>query len=762
MGEKKTGVSKKRIFTWITIILVLLFATSILDAFWKIRKISTGVIWQVPSKIYSDATPIIKGIDIKQIGLESRLMRLGYRQVPEVTSPGEYSKKPGTFIIYLRPFEYPEKSFEGKIIKISHANNAVVSLSEQENGEWERIEETMLEPEIIAEIFGEAYEDREIIPLSKCPPDLINAILSTEDQRFYEHPGIDVFSVMRATFVNIEKGGIKEGGSTITQQLVKNLFLTHKRTIIRKAREAWISIILEMFCSKEEILEMYINEIYMGQRGYVNINGMARAVKLYFDKDISQISLEEAAFLAGIIRAPNYYSPYTHANRAIARRNTVLKIMLKAKKISPEAYEKTIRSPLKIVPMEKPVRHAPYFTDYVLSCISSQYSERYLARGGCRIFTTMDMHMQSIAEKMFTHFIKSTASKTGSGLRPDIEGAVVISNPKTGSIKAMIGGTDYTKTQFNRAVQTKRHIGSLVKPIIYYTALRRGYTLSSVILDDPVVLNLTDGSLWTPSNFDNTTHGSVMLIDALSQSYNLATVRLGLNVGIENVSTEIKNILPDAKVNKNPSMLLGAIALSPLEVTTFYSPFANMGTAVSPVAISAITTDNGALITKVQPVETQKKLDPAVIFLVNEALGKVITIGTARASFLYGMPWGTHGKTGTTNDLRDSWFVGFTPNILVVTWLGNDDFQPIGLSGSQGATQVAAMILGALEKPTRWDVPDDIVYCKIDPTNGKLASPHSAQTVEIPFIKGTEPPEVSKREERPRVLRFLRSLFGKD
>jgi penicillin-binding protein 1B len=765
MEEQKTEkkrIPRNRIFNWLVIIFFLFFMFSVFDALWKIRKINTGAIWQVPSKIYSDSTRIARGVDIKQTGFDARLERLGYRQVGEVSSAGQYSKSSGSITIYLHPFEYPEKSFDGEIIKINRSGNTVSSVARQENGKWEKAEEVFLEPEIITELFGKAGEDRELISLSSCPPDLINAILCTEDRRFYEHHGIDFTSIMRAAFVNFEEGGVAEGGSTITQQLVKNLFLSSKRKITRKIREAWISIFVEILYSKEEILEMYMNEIYMGQRGHVSINGVARAAKLYFDKDVSQITLEEAALLAGIIRAPNYYSPYTHQNKAMARRNTVLEVMLHENKISKDAYKTAIRKPINVVPIETPKRYASYFIDYVLSCIETQYPADSLSRGGYHIFTTMDMHMQSVAENMLAHFIQSVKNRKSQEPIPEVEGAVLICDPKTGAIKAMVGGTDYAKTQFNRAVQTRRQIGSLVKPVIYYTALRRGYTLSSLIQDEPLTLNLKDGP-WTPSNFDEVNHGPVMLIDALAHSYNLATVRLGLDVGIENVYTEVKNILPDAKVSKNPSILLGAIDLSPLDVANLYYPFANMGSVKDSFMVKAITTDNGALITKDdEEKKEQRKLDPSVIFLVNEGLGKVLTVGTARAAFLYGMPWGIHGKTGTTNDLRDSWFVGFTPNTLVVTWLGNDDFQPIGLSGSEGATQVAAMILGELEKPTRWDVPDDITYCKIDPTNGKLASPYS-ESVELAYIKGTEPKEVSKKEaQRFRVLRFFKSLFDRD
>ncbi|MEA3222175.1 MAG: PBP1A family penicillin-binding protein [Thermodesulfobacteriota bacterium] len=749
--ENKT-LSRKKLFVWISFILLFLLIVVSLDAFWEIRKISTGTLWHIPSKIYSDVTWIRQGVDTERIGLEQRLRRLRYRLVEDVKFPGEYGKSNNEMTIYLHPFDYPDSKFDGLMIKVKLKNATVEDIIRADTAK--RIKEIRLEPEVIAQIFGEGYEDRLMIDLDECPRNLIDAVICTEDKRFFHHFGIDIPSIIRAIFVNIEHGKIVEGGSTITQQLIKNMFLTSKRSIFRKMKEAWMAFIMEMIYTKEDILQMYINEIYMGQSGHVSIHGMARAARLYFDKDISKITLDEAATLAGIIRAPNSYSPYTHPNRAIARRDTVLELMWREDKITKEVYEEAIKEPLDVVPINTRKRQAPYFVDYLLACIEDQYSRQCLTRGGYHIFTTIDMHMQFMAETMISHSMESIVRRKGL----DIEGATVICDPKTGEIKAMVGGGNYAKTQFNRATQMKRQIGSLIKPIIYYTALRRGYTISTFIQDAPVTVTLEDGDTWTPANFDGLSHGSIMLIDALAHSYNMATVRMGMKIGVDNIRAEIKKVLPACKINKNPSILLGAIELSPLDVAMFYSAFANMGFALKPSAIKAITTEDETIIHKEDHKPGQEILDSDVIFLVNTALNRVVTSGTAKRSDMYDMPSGVCGKTGTTDGLRDSWFVGFTPDIVVVVWLGNDGFKPIGLTGATGAMPVAAMILGAIESPRQWARPADIVLCRIDPSNGKLASLGSRNAEILPYIKGTQPTEVSQKDV-PRVLRFFKSLF---
>jgi penicillin-binding protein 1B len=721
-----------------------------LDAYREIKKIGVGSIWHIPSRIYSREIALIPGMDIENCGLMARLDRLRYRSVEDVDVPGEYMRDSDGLIIFLHPFEYIDRKTEASLVKLMIKDQKITEIIRIDTAEY--LDSVLLEPECITEIFDERYEDRTIITLDECPPYLLGALVVTEDRRFYDHWGIDLRSLVRASLANLRSGSIVEGGSTITQQLIKNLFLTHKRTFTRKFKEMWMALIMEAVYSKEEILGMYINEIYMGRRGYTGIYGLGRAARLFFDKEISDIELTEAALLAGIIRAPNKYSPYSYPARALARRNTVLELMAEDGKITAQEFEDAKNKPAEVIPIEPTLRHAPYFIDHVLAEIQDQYPATQLAKGGYKIFTTLDMHMQQTAQSLLKHGLKSSQT--------DIEGAVLINNPVTGDILAMVGGKSYAVSQFNRSTQIRRHIGSLIKPFIYYTALRRGDTLSTIVDDSPISLELDDNSLWEPQNFDQQSHGTVMIKDALAHSYNQATVRLGLDLGLPTVASAIRGIVPGLSIKENPSLLLGALDCSLLEVAILYSALANSGYRIQERSIRGIVNDNGTILWQSTDHTGNKVLDPAVVYLVDAALMDVVTSGTARASQMYGISDGICGKTGTTNDMRDSWFVGFTKNIVVTVWLGNDDFLPIGLTGAKGAMPVASMILARLASPQTWPVPDDIVFCSIDPANGKLASRWSKQRTKLPYIKGTQPTEVSNAGV-PNIFKFLKS-FWKD
>lgn len=733
----------------------LLFSTIIiLDAYREIRKVGTGSIWHVPTRIYSSKTCIIPGDDIRLIGLRSRLERLRYRDVPEVSAPGEFFWSQEAVTLYLHSFEYPDRFSEAIKVKIFLDGTTIKEMIRLDRSE--SLGELVLEPEDIACVYDQEYEDRIVVELESCPPYLLKAIIATEDRRFYAHWGIDLRSVARAALVNVHHGRIIEGASTITQQLVKNLFLSSKRTFLRKIKETWMALIMDAVYSKQQILGMYINEVYLGQSGYVGIYGVGRASRLFFDKDVSQIDLAEAALIAGIIRAPNRYNPYIYPNRALARRNTVLKLMLDAGDIDQRTYDTAVRTALRVFEFSVKSRRAPYFVDYLLSTISDAYPISSLAKGGYRIFTTLDMHMQNVAETMLSHGIQNLSTSQ----RPVLQGSVVVCDPKSGRIKAMVGGREYASSQFNRAIQTKRNIGSLIKPIVYYSALRSGYTLASLIDDSPLSVKLADGSSWSPENYDKTSHGYVLLIDALINSYNVATARLGMSLGTDVIAKQIDQLRPGLNIRENPALLLGTLECSTLDVSMVYSAFANRGKSVEPSAIRQIVNNEGVVLFDSSHSQGQQVLDESVVFLVNSALKEVLILGTAKDSQKYGMPPLMSGKTGTTNDMRDAWFVGFSKDVTVVVWLGNDEFQPIGLSGAAGAMPIASMILSRIEKPKQWLVPPEIVMCSIDPKNGKLASIWSKNTRALPFVRGTQPTDVSK-DDTPRLLKFLRSIFEK-
>ena len=715
----------------------------------EMMKINTGSLWHLPTRIYSAPFDLAPGVDIRRTGLISRLAHLGYRSASTVASPGQYHLFKDGIIIYLHPFEYVDGVRKARKVRVFLDGNLIKTIiSEKDRQE---IASARLEPECIATVYDAGFEDRELIKRKDCPEQLINALLCVEDRRFYEHSGIDIRSMLRALLADMFHAQVVEGGSTITQQLVKNLFLTHERTLSRKLKEIWLSSIMEMVFTKDEILTMYMNEIYLGRFGPAGIYGFGRASKLFFDKDLTDLALHESALLVGLIRAPNIYSPYTHPKMAMERRNTVLAVMREQGKITSAQYDQAVHKPLSVVSFIKPARQAPFFIDHVLSSARALYpEEEFLTKGGLRIFTTLDMNMQRIMEDVLE---SGTAS-----LAKNIQVASVIVNPATGAIKAMVGGRDYGTSQFNRVTSIRRSIGSLIKPIIYYSALKGGYSLSSILDDSPLTIKLENKNIWSPMNFDKVSHGNILLLNALAQSYNLATVRLGLAVGLESIVSEVKKVLPRTTVLKQPALLLGAIDCSPLDVAGMYSVFATGGLRVESWSLEAIVDEHGAVFWKSAHKQPQRVLDPGPTYLINTALQETIRSGTAKSAKTFGIPDGICAKTGTTNEMRDSWFAAYTKDMVVITWLGDDAFRAIGYTGATGAMPFAARIVARLAVPRPWDVPDDVTLCAIDPINGKRATSWTDSPVTLPFMKGTEPKEDSG-EGMPGLWKALKHIF---
>lgn len=750
---------RKRYFVFLVICALLTVSGVIYASFGaedEIRKLREGPIWRIPSKIYGRPLKLAPGMDINRTGLTGRLERLRYRSVPQVARPGDYHKSPGSLTLFIHEFTYMGERHPACRVKLLLQGNRVTGVVRP--GGNEPLGSALLEPEEITRVFDDLSEDRTLVKLGDCPKALLDAIVCTEDRRFYSHSGFDMRSMLRAGVSNLKHGAVTEGGSTITQQLVKNLFLNRKRVMSRKVKELWIAMAMEREYTKDQILEMYVNEIYMGSYNHAGVCGMGGAARVLFDKDVSDLSLAEAALMAGMIKAPNAYSPYKYPDKARARRNLVLALMKDQGKVSEKEYARARKAPLKVVPLKPRKRHAPYFVDYVLSLVQKQFPETALQQGGYRIYTTLDMHAQNTAE---TLLVRSLGGKD-----KGIDGAVVVADPATGEILAMVGGKDYGASQYNRAVSIRRQVGSLAKPIVYYTALRSGYTLTTFLDDSPISIPQADGTSWEPANYDKVPHGRVMLRDALANSYNLAAVRLGLGLGVPAVLLELNRVLPLGTANVNPSMLLGALDCSPMEVSVLYSAFANGGRQVRPFSLRGVADENGRLVQAYTAPAPALALDPAAVYLLGDALRQVVVAGTARDAKVYGMPPGVCGKTGTTDDNRDSWFVGFTPQLVVTVWLGADKYRSIGYTGAAGAMPVAAGVLARLSPGASWPVPPGIVVCTVDPQNGKLANYWTEGGITVPYLDGTQPAEVSDAvpeipvvKEIPKVFDYLKGLF---
>lgn len=724
-------------------------AAASLDAYRTMSRLASASVWRLPTKVYSRPFVLQPGVDISREGLPARLTRLEYRPSPECRRPGDYRITGSTLEVFLRACNRPGMSTRPSRVRIVLEGSKISSIVSPETGR--PLSSAVLEPEVVATLYDEGFEDREVMTLAECPRVLLDAVLCVEDRRFYSHAGIDVRALLRALVADLSGRRIAEGGSTITQQLVKNLFLSGERTFSRKIREAWLALIMEAALSKDEILTLYLNEVYLGRYGSASIHGFKRASKIFFDKDPKDLELHEAALLAGLIRSPNRTSPYRQPAQALLRRNTVLELMADNDSVPRDLCTRAMAMPLGVVPYAHPARRAPYFVDFVLERVREVgKGDDLLAKGGLHIYTTLDMQIQSAAEEA----VRSSARRLGD----QVQAACVVLDPKTCEVLAMVGGRDYRSSQFNRAVRLRRNIGSLMKPVVYYAALSGTYTLASMVDDAPVEVRLADGSRWTPENQDSTSHGTIMLMDALVHSYNQATVRLALDCGLERVRSVAGDLLPPGSLSQGPSFVLGAARCSPLDVAVMYAAFASGGVRRPPSCLDAVCDSRDVVIHEETPAGEARVLDERVVFLVNYALEQVVERGTASRARRLGVPQGVCGKTGTTNGMCDSWFAGFTPDIVVAAWVGRDDAKSVGLTGADGAMPIAAGVLAKAASVRQREAPEGIAFCEVDTASGTRADAFTRDPVRVPFIEGREPPEPSGGV-LPSLWKALRGLL---
>jgi penicillin-binding protein 1B len=710
------------------------------------KKADSSRRWDLPSRIYSDATPLVPGISYPRSLLEPKLNHVGYREVSRrVEDPGEYRFVGGDLEIYLNNFEYPDMEFRAVPVRVDMDGSTVRSIKRLSDNVTLR--GVRIEPELITSVYDNEMEDRVPVSLDAVPKVLVDAIISAEDRRFYSHEGISFIGILRAAITDIRTKSLSAGGSTLTQQLVKNLYLTPERTFRRKAVEALMSILLEMRYEKEEILEMYLNEIYLGQNGSVQIVGVEQASQVYFGKKVTYLTLTEAATLAGMIRSPNVLSPLKYPERAKPRRDTVLRQMRDYGKISERQYKEAVASPLSVTRFPKTSRSAPFFVDLVLKQLRETYPETQLKTEGLRIFTTLDMTMQRSAEESLNNGVANLAKKYKfiRNAETPLEGVVLTIEPGTGYVKALVGGRSYTKTQFNRAIQARRQPGSLFKPFVYVTAMdpaRRDEALTAAtILDDSPITVGTGRATWQPQNYDNRFHGRVTVREALAHSYNIPAVRAAIGAGVPNVIKTATNIGVESRLQPYPSISLGSFEVTPLEIAYAYSVFANLGVKAEPVTILAVVTRDGEL--KESRHVKMKHVAPAsVCYVMNDILKDVFNYGTAARARSLGFEQEFAGKTGTTNNYRDAWFVGYSPRILSLVWVGFDDGKSVRLAGGEACLPIWTRHMNRIDglvADVDWRRPEDVGEREIDPASGALATPWCPDTRSEVFVAGTEP-----------------------
>lgn len=747
-------------------VLTLFFLVAAYGLFldYQVTRKFEGQRWKLPSKIYSAPFVLSRGLDIEKTRLIGRLKRLSYRPVKRpVKNPGEYFLNQNEIEIFLHEFSYPDHHQSGYPVGLSFAEGnkieRMVDLSLAED-----LEQVSIEPEIIGGFYDGTWEERNIIRLNDVTPALIDAIMSVEDRRFFEHPGIDFRSIGRAAWINLRSGGIVQGGSTLTQQLVKNFYLESERTWTRKINEAIMSLLLERHYSKQEILEAYLNEIYLGQNGIMGIYGVGQGAWFYFGKPPSELTLNEAALLAGIIRSPNTFSPHKNPKKAIQRRNVVLEALFSEGKVDLRSY---LQARGEGVPGRKAkdrLNVAPYFVDEIRQRLAATYPQNVLTSGGLKIFTTLDVELQRIAEEKVRDGLASLERQERSLKRPDperqLQGALVAIDPKNGAVRALVGGRDYGASQFNRAVQAKRQPGSLFKPIVYLTAFeqaaagKEAYTPISRVEDAPLTLQ-AGGQEWSPQNYDKNYYGPVTLRTALERSLNAATVRLSQQIGIENIILTAQAIGIVSPLKPLPSLALGSAEVSPLEIGTAYSVLANQGLRHDPLFVMGILDPSGMRLDQEEEElrSSQQATSRQAAFLVTHLLRGVIEQGTGNGVRKLGFSRPAAGKTGTTSDERDAWFVGYTPDLVTVVWVGFDQNERVALTGAAAALPIwtAFMKEGMAGYPTAdFPVPPGITFVKVN-ENGALCPDGKEEA----FIEGTEPTQSCEG----RIIKWLERLF---
>ena len=713
------------------------------------KKFDSSRRWDLPSRIYSDATPIVPGMTYSRALLEPKLNHVGYHEVSKrVANPGEYRYAGNTLEVYLQNFEYPDVEFRALPISIEMDGATVRAIRRLDDGA--PLRGIRIEPELITSIFNNEMEDRLPVALNAIPKVVVDAIIATEDKNFYHHEGISIRGTAGALITDLRQKTWTHGGSTLTQQLVKNLFHNPERTWRRKILEAIMALLLEARYSKNEILENYLNEIYLGQNGAVQIIGVEQAAQLYFGKHITYLTLPEAATLAGIIRSPNVLSPLKYPERAKHRRDTVLVLMRDQKTITPEEYEKAVAAPLTIARFPKTSRSAPFFVDLVLKELKETYPETQLRTEGLRIFTTLDMIMQRSAEQALDSGIEALDKRYAS-LRKSptpLEGAVLTIQPGTGYVKALVGGRSYSKTQFNRVIQARRQPGSLFKPFVYATAMdpergQQAFTAATVLDDSPITVR-TGNAVWSPQNYDLRFHGRVTVREALAHSYNIPAVRAAIDAGVPNVIKTASAIGIESHLAAYPSVSLGSFEVTPLEIAYAYSAFANLGVKAEPISILAVSTREGKVLES-REVKMKRVAPAGECYVMNDILKDVFNYGTAAKARSLGFTRPFAGKTGTTSNYRDAWFIGYSPRILSLVWVGFDDGHSVRLAGGDACVPIWTSYMNrvaGLVPDVDWRRPEDIVERRIDPDSGMLATPYCPQTRAEVFVAGTEPTSV--------------------
>ncbi len=667
-----------------TLLLAYLFY---LDA--QLRPHFSGYKWQVPVQVYARPLTLSLNQEITPQEVIDELELLGYREQNNASKVGEYSLSKSSLAIQRRAFHFLDGAVPATQLNISWRSGRIAQLllTDTLTGKSEAVELTRLEPWLVTRLLSGNREDRMLLRQEDLPPYLVDTLVMVEDRNFYSHFGVNPIAIARALFANIAAGRKVQGGSTLTQQLIKNLYLTREQSYTRKIKEALMSIVIDARYDKDEILLAYLNEVFVGQNGGKAVHGFGLGAHFYFDRPLNELNLPEIATLVGMLKGPSYYNPRRYPERALERRDLVLKILFEQDVIDKPTYLNAIESPLNIASGASLAsgKH-PSFMAKLKRELTTILADPSLRNSGIRVFTTLDINAQRRAEKALSDRVTQVAVARDIN---DLQAAMVVSDSITGGIRVIVGDRDVTNDGFNRALDMERSIGSLVKPAIYVAALEQAdtYRLATILRDEPVTVTLDDGQVWQPQNADKEYRGEVNMLDSLTQSYNLPAVNLALDMGLDVVVQSLQNLGVDEPIPELPAITLGAVNLTPYQVNQMYQTIANDGVLRPLHTVTGILDAQQQLLWR-RSEYGEQRIPLDVAYVLNYGLHKVTRNGTARALGKIFPNINMAGKTGTTNDYRDSWFAGFDRNLVATIWMGSDSNAQTGLSGSSGALRV--------------------------------------------------------------------------
>ena len=694
--------------------------------------------WTLPAQVYAASLELYAGLALSSAEIERELQRLHYRRADSATLPGTYRISGERIDVALRAARFADETRPAALLSIILGAGGVQSLRDSAGRE---VPVLRLEPLLIGSIFPIHGEDRIIVTPQEVPAMLPAALKAVEDRKFDTHHGVDPVAMLRALWVDVRAHQIEQGGSTLTQQLVRSYFLSSRQTLSRKLKEAVMAIALDAHFTKADLMNAYINEIFLGQDGTRAIHGFGLASQFYFGKPLAELDLSEVALLVAIVRGPSYYDPRRHPDRVRLRRDLVLKVMADQGIISAPQASAAAQRPLGV--SSRPAgAYYPAYLDFVRRTLRRDYRDEDLTEAGLRIYTSLEPRVQEEAERALEHELERL-DRVHKEPHGRLEGAVVVTSPQSGDVIAIVGGRDVGYDGFNRALDAKRSMGSLVKPFIYLTALESGhYNAATVVQDAPVDVKLVNGTHWRPENFTHQVYGPVPVVRALSESLNLATVGVGLSVGIGKVAQTLLRFglaEPPAQV---PAILLGAVDVAPIEAAQLFNGLANGGFRNPLRAVRAVISQDGKTV-KAFPLQVTQVASPEVVYQLDRMLVHVMDHGTGRPARAL-LPPGlvVAGKSGTSSDYRDSWFAGFSGSHVAVVWVGYDNDQPTGFTGSAGALPVWAHLMGSLGT-TSWNapMPESLAEVQIEYPSGLRVVPGCAEDiVAVAVPAGTELP----------------------